>query len=138
MTQTLRGAACLVALGCLSLPLRADDLRGADSLLCTSVKVVRCTAAQACEGGPPWNMDIPQFVQLDLAAKMLSTTAASAEQRSTPIQSMMRENGMIVLQGVENARAWSFMIVEETGLLSAAIARDGITVSVFGACTPVG
>jgi hypothetical protein len=28
------------------------------------------------------------------------------------------------------------VIVEETGLLSMAVALDGITVSVFGACTP--
>jgi hypothetical protein len=39
------------------------------------------------------------------------------------------------LQGVENNRAYSILIEEDSGLLSAAIARDGITMSVFGACT---
>jgi hypothetical protein len=28
------------------------------------------------------------------------------------------------------------VIVEETGLVSLAVALDGITVSIFGACTP--
>jgi hypothetical protein len=50
---------------------------------------------------------------------------------------MQRTDGMIVLQGFEAGRAFSFVIQEESGQLSAAIARQGITVSVFGACTPL-
>ncbi len=36
----------------------------------------------------------------------------------------------------EQGRAFSFVVVEETGMVSIAVARDGVTVSVFGACTP--
>ena len=74
---------------------------------------------------------------MDLAAKTLSTTAASGENRSTPIKNLEREEGMIILQGYENGRAFSFVIAEEDGMASIAVARDGLSVAVFGACTPM-
>ena len=46
------------------------------------------------------------------------------------------EDGMIVIQGVERGRAFSFLIVEETGMVSIAVAREGEGILVFGACTP--
>ena len=58
--------------------------------------------------------------------------------RATPIKNLHREDGLIFLQGVEMGRAFSFVIQEETGDLSAAVAREDVTVSVFGACTPLG
>jgi hypothetical protein len=38
---------------------------------------------------------------------------------------------------LENGRAFSLVINESTGMLSAAVARDGKSVGVFGACTPM-
>ena len=38
---------------------------------------------------------------------------------------------------LENGRAFSFVINEEIGMLSAAVPRDETTVTVFGACTPL-
>ena len=55
----------------------------------------------------------------------------------TPIRSLSREDGLIVLQGIEAGRAFSFVIDEESGMVSVAVARDGLTVSIFGACTPM-
>jgi hypothetical protein len=115
----------------------ADDLSGADKLLCTSVQATVCWPEGDCEIGPPWNWNIPQFIEVDLDNKLLSTTAASGENRRTPIKNLERENGNIFLQGFEQGRAFSFVIAEESGRLAVAVARDGITVSVFGACTPI-
>jgi hypothetical protein len=67
----------------------------------------------------------------------MATTKASGEDRSTPIRTLERENGLIYIQGIEGGRAFSFVISESTGLLSVAVARDGKAVSVFGACTPL-
>ena len=78
-----------------------------------------------------------QFIEIDLQTKRVSTTAASGENRATTASSLEREDGQTVLQGVENGRAFSLVINQETGVLSAAVAREGITVSVFGACTPL-
>jgi hypothetical protein len=116
--------------------LPADDLTGSEQFLCTAVEVTLCSAGGECTSQPPWNLNIPQFIIIDLDKKTLSTTEASGENRSTPIKNLEREGGLIFLQGVENGRAFSFVIAEEDGLASIAVARDGLSVAVFGACTP--
>jgi hypothetical protein len=115
---------------------QADNLSGAERFLCASSRVVRCYSIGDCESGPPWEWNMPSFIQVDLKKKLLSTPAASAEQRRSPITHLVREAGQIIVQGTENGRALSMVIDEETGLASSAIALDGITVNVFGACTP--
>lgn len=115
----------------------ADDLTDHDRLLCTPVEVTRCTEGGTCTSEVPWNLQIPQFIEVDLKAKTFATTKASGENRATPIRSVLREEGLIVLQGFEQGRAFSFVIHEETGMVSVAVARDGLTVSIFGACTPM-
>ena len=90
-----------------------------------------------CAGGPSWILNIPQFIEVDLNERTLSTTAASGELRSTRIKNLEREDGVIVVQGFEQGRAFSFLITEETGMASIAVARDGLGVVVFGACTPM-
>lgn len=113
----------------------ADDLHGADRILCTAVTATVCTVDGTCESDLPYNWNIPQFIEIDFAKKTLSTTRASGENRSTPAASVTREDGWIYLQGVEGGRAFSFVIDETTGLTSVAVARKGLTVSVFAACT---
>ena len=115
----------------------ADDLTGVNQILCSAAQATVCGDDGECDTELPWNWNIPQFIVIDLAAKTLATTKASGENRQTPIETMKREEGWIFLQGVENGRAFSFALEEETGLLTVAVARPGLTVSVFGACTPM-
>ena len=117
-------------------PLMADDLRGTDRILCTAVQATVCFADGECFAGPPWNWNVPEFIEIDLKKQTLSTTEASGENRSTPIKHLERADNVIYLQGVERGRAFSFVINEETGRASIAVARAGVAVSVFGSCTP--
>ena len=89
-----------------------------------------------CESGPASTWNIPQFIQVDLTAKRLSTTKSSGQNRSTPIENLQKKEGAVYLQGVENGRAFSIRIDEASGEMSAAVARDGVVVAVFGMCTP--
>ncbi len=114
----------------------ADDVRGADHLLCSAAQVTVCYADGECLISPPWELNVPLFIVVDLENKRLRTTEASGENRTTPIKNLERDGGLIFLQGVENGRAFSFVIAEETGMASIAVARDGLAVTVFGACTP--
>jgi hypothetical protein len=131
MKNLLLAVTILGAMG----PVLADDLHGADRILCSAVTATVCTVDGDCETDLPYNWNIPQFIEIDLAKKILSTTKASGENRQTPAASLTREDGWIYLQGVEGGRAFSFVIDETTGLTSIAVARKGLTVSVFGACT---
>jgi hypothetical protein len=85
----------------------------------------------------PWNLKVPQFIEVDLKARRMGTTRASGENRSTPIEHVRRESGTIVLQGYERGRAFSFVIKEDTGAASVAVASPGKSVAVFAACTPM-
>ena len=116
-------------------PVLADDVSDADRLLCSASEVTVCFESSDCVDVMPWELDMPQFVIVDLKKKMLSTTKASGENRSTPIRFLQRQDQEIILQGAEAGRAFSFVIDEVTGLLTVAVARDGLSVSVYGACT---
>jgi len=115
----------------------ADDVKDSEGILCTAVQATVCYMEGDCEIGAPWSWNIPQFIEIDFAEKVLRTTRASGENRQTPFKNIEREAGLIFLQGVERGRAFSFTIEEDTGLASIAVARNGVTVSVFGACTPL-
>src|SRR5262245_21029725 len=119
-----------------TVPAWADDLKGAERLLCSSGQLAACFDDGECEHAAPWTLNVPAFIQVDLAKKTLSTTPASGENRSTPIRSFDRTEGRLVIQGFEGGRAFSFLIDEQTGALTAAVARNGIGVVVFGNCTP--
>jgi len=115
----------------------ADDLTGHDQILCAAGTVTACSEDGECVKGAPFDFNVPQFVEVDLEAKTLSTTEASPERRSTPIAHMKRADGFIVLQGEEGGRAFSFMINEPAGLATVAVALDGFNIAVFGSCTPM-
>jgi hypothetical protein len=137
MRSQIRLIAPLVLIAAAAAPALADDLTGKNAILCTAVQATDCHPDKDCETTAPWNLNIPQFIEIDLAGKTLSTTKASGENRSTPIRTLLREDGNIYLQGVEGGRAFSFVITEATGMASIAVAREDVTVSVFGVCTPL-
>jgi len=113
----------------------ADNLSDLDKFLCSPAQIISCFEGAECSTLLPWEADIPQFVIIDTKKKLISTTKGSNENRSTPIQSVRREDSTIYLQGVEGGRAFSFVIEESSGLLTVSVARDGVTVTIFGACT---
>ncbi len=117
-------------------PAFGDDLTGEDQLLCAASQVSSCTDDGVCDTKVPWAVNVPSFIEVDLKKKQLSTTEASYENRVTPFGNMKREGGVIYIQGIENGRAYSLVINEESGLLTVAVGWDGLSVTVFGACTP--
>lgn len=130
--RILLTALLLTSVSTLSL---ADDLTDADELICSASEVVMCIEGRDCMSLLPWEIGVPQFVVVDIKGKTLATTKASGENRSTPIEEIRRDGTSIFLQGVERGRAFSIVIEELKGFMTATLARDGLTVSIFGACT---
>ena len=126
----LMGAALLLASTAF-----ADSVESVDRMLCSSSRIVVCFEGGECVDSLPWEFNVPQFVVIDTKKKTISTTEASKENRSTPIRAIQREAGTLILQGFEDGRAFGFVIDEVTGLMTVSVARDGLSVSVFGACT---
>lgn len=117
--------------------LMADSVREADQILCTVLDTHVCVEANGCADVLAEDLNVPRFIHVDAKSGLLSTTAASGENRETTVNSMDRRDGHIAMQGVESRRAFSLFIEESTGLASFAAASEGISVSVFGVCTPL-
>jgi hypothetical protein len=114
---------------------QADNLEGIDEMLCAAAQVQICIENDTCYSATPASLGVPDFVVIDTGKKIISTTKASNENRSTTFTSVEKSDGLIYLQGIEGGRAFSFVIDEATGRMTVAVSRDGLSVSVFGACT---
>lgn len=113
----------------------ADNLHGVDRFLCATGRVLVCVEDGDCTSIVASQADVPEFVVVDVQGKMLSTTEASRQNRVTPIGTLSRADGYVYLQGVDVGRAYSLIIDEESGHATAAVSRDGLTVTMFAACT---
>lgn len=117
--------------------LLADDVSGSQLLLCYGMTATRCEIGAQCEVLQPWELNLPDFVKLDLRAKRIHTTSTNAEQRETVIESVRRADGSILLQGLQQQRAFSWLIKEVTGEGTLSVAADGQGLTVFTVCTPM-
>lgn len=113
----------------------AENVAGVDKMLCATAQAHICFETGECYAATPWELSVPDFVVIDLTKGAISTTRASGLNRSTGFSKLDRTEGLVYLQGIEDGRAFSITIHEETGRLTAAISRDGMAVTVFGACT---
>jgi hypothetical protein len=135
MRPTILATASLALLS--TTPLIADDVTGADHLLCATVRATECFADGACYPGNPEEWGSPRFVKVDFEEKMLRTTEASGEDRSTPMKHIEREGDRIFIQGVQDSRAFSIVIDQDSGSASTAIVLEGHALALFGYCTPI-
>ena len=113
----------------------SEDVTGVNRMICASGQAHICLETGECYAANPWELSLPDFVIIDTKKGIISTTKASGLNRSTEFTKSERKEGLIHLQGVDGGRAFSFVIHEQTGRMTAAIARDGLSVTVFGACT---
>lgn len=113
----------------------AENLEGVDEMICSAAQAQICLENGECYSAVPWELSIPDFVVIDTKKKTVSTTKASQLNRSTAFAVVKKADGVLYLQGIEGGRAFSFVIDEATGRMTVAIARDGFSVTVFGACT---
>lgn len=113
----------------------AENLVDVDEMVCATAQAMVCLETGDCYPATPWELSLPEFVVIDLDKKKISTTKSSVEKRTTQVTMVKTEEGIIFLQGTERGRAFSFVIDETTGRMTAAVSRDGLSVAVFGACT---
>jgi len=113
----------------------AENLEGVDRMVCAAADVQVCIEHDTCYSAAPMDLGVPEFVVIDLDDETISTTKSSSQNRSSTFTSVMKKDGLIFLQGVEVERAFSFIIDEVSGRMTVAVSLDGMSVSVFGACT---
>ncbi len=136
MRRLTRAIAPLLLILHAAIPTLADDVSGAQKVLCAPIEITECWADGECLEVEPWDVNVPPFLVLDFEDREIRTTEASDEKRQSELRNLTRENGRIVAQGVQEDRVFSFVISERSGFLTAAIATDAVTLSIFGTCTP--
>ena len=131
-----RSHGALLATLLLSNALLADDLTDSNSLLCYGWSASVCSIEGECELTAPWELNMPDFLKIDLGTRIAETTETAPEARETEIQTLEREDGTIVLQGRQGERAFSWLIVEATGEGTLTMSTPGEGITVFTLCTP--
>jgi len=92
------------------------------------------------------SVNLPNFIRIDFRKKMISsldpvkpvTKKANKKKDTVPnnakIKRQERTDGMLLLQGGQNGRAWSMAINEKSGHMTIAAAGDNVGFVVQGAC----
>jgi hypothetical protein len=120
----------------LSLSSMATDLNESKPLLCATIDAIECDGRTSeCQVGTAEMVNLPQFVRIHVKERKIETVRQGGGGLSSTIMDQKREDGKLILQGMEGGRGWSLVIVEETGKMSAAIAGDHVSFVVFGNCT---
>ena len=114
----------------------AGDFDGSTPLLCAVIETFECGAGGDCHRGTAESIDIPQFLKISFEEKTISSTPESGPVRTTKIQNMEHIDGKLILQGVQNSKAWSMVINEANGKVSVTASDGEVGFVVFGACTP--
>jgi len=112
-------------------------LEGSKPLICAVMHGTQCVAeTQKCESGPPWNLNLPVFIDIDFKKMIASTTRVDEDVRVSKIEHMKEMPGnRVSLQAAEGEYSWSALITDY-GSLTLVIAGEDIAFTVFGACTP--
>jgi len=131
----MKRIAVVVAMLLIATGVSGDDVTGSEKLLCSASRIIGCFEEGDCAELIAEDIGVPQFVVIDTRGQKISTTRASGENRSTPIGKPNRADGLMFFQGIEQGRAFSFVVHEQSGHLTVAVSRDGLSVSVFGSCT---
>jgi hypothetical protein len=95
-----------VALVFLARPASGVDLSGSSRFLCVPIQATVCVEDGGCAVDLPWNLNIPQFIEIDLDSKRLATTEACGLNRETTIERLRRVDGTIAFDGFETGRAF--------------------------------
>ena len=119
----------------LASPLLAENVSEAERIVCATSTAVICVETGECFRIMPDEIDLPRFILVDTKKHTLSTTRLSDRPRKTEVERFLQEDGRILMQGMDQGRAYSLGIEEDVGLLTGIMAKDGVTLSVFGDCT---
>jgi L-lactate utilization protein LutB len=112
----------------------ASDFDGSEKLRCVPTDATECSGAGECERVTVEEINIPKWITVDFKKKKLSGTDSDGEEETTTIENVRVNEGQTILQGAEGVRAWSMVIDQLTGDLTAAIAGDETGFVLFGVC----
>ncbi len=117
-------------------PAFAGDFDGTKPLICAVIQVLECPEGGECEWKSAQDINVPQFIKINFDEKVISGTVTKGQVKSAKYENMVFTDGRLILQGIQNGRAWSLVIKDETGRMNVSAVDDQVAFIIFGACTP--
>jgi hypothetical protein len=127
------GAALLPVL--VAFDAQALEFDGSQPFLCAPVKITSCALGAECLDETADSINLPQFLTVDLSGKNIKGKRPTGEALSSPILSAQRDGDQLVMQGTENALAWTVSVGQENGKMTIVAAGKDVAFVAFGACT---
>jgi hypothetical protein len=124
-------------LGLLASPVSAAGIDGTAPLICASIKAFDCAANGDCLQGTAESVNVPQFIRLDFTEKVARATRPDGEERTSQIDSVTQNDGVLILQGAQGGLGWSMAIARDGGKMALTAAGEQVGFVIFGACTPL-
>ena len=113
----------------------AAELDGSAPFICVVMGLTECDRWGACERVGRDVLELPPFVRVNVAAKALEAMDGSGRTTAIHSSALMAEKARLILQGGENGRAWSLVIDQKTGEMTAAVADHDGGFLIAGVCT---
>ena len=137
MTRMRASAACLLVAVCWgSVPAAAGSFDGKTTLICSVSHVLGCVDDEHCLHGRARTFDLPDFMIVDFAKKVVRQVGESGNASVSPIRTQESTGTQLVLQGIENGHGWSMAIHRDHGRMRTVAVGEELSFSIFGACTP--
>ena len=136
MTRLQAAALCgiMAWLGLAGLAAAAGKYDGSAPMLCAVTAVNECTADGKCErSAPQAGNNVPTFLRVDVKGRSLNADDGSG--RKSEIKASSVVDGQLMLQGIENGKAWSMVVGSESGRWGGSVVEDDGSFALFGACT---
>ncbi len=112
----------------------AGKYDGSAPMLCAVTSIVECTADGKCErAAPQEGNNLPTFLRVDVKSGVL--TANDGSGRKTDIKASSVVGEQLMLQGVDNGKAWNMVIGSGTGRWGGSVVEDDGSFAIFGSCT---
>jgi hypothetical protein len=136
MIRLRAGSLCILAasLGLAGPAAAAGKYDGSQPMLCAVTVMSECTADGKCErSAPQEGNNLPTFLRVDVKGGTLNANDGSG--RKTAIRASSMVDGQLMLQGIENGKAWNMVIGSETGRWGGSVVEDDGSFAIFGSCT---
>ena len=110
----------------------AQGLDASKPMRCALAEAAQCDPMAACTDVTLEQIELPDEVRVDFAAKQLTSVDT---QRVSPIATIESFDDVLVLQGHQNSRGWTIIVDRASGHLSASLASADGAFVLAGGCT---
>ena len=104
--------------------------------LCAPTEEIACEESGKCDTNAFESLNLPPFIKIDLVSKQMSGTEEGRAEAAA-VERVERVEGRLILQGVQDGRGWSVVIVEESGNMTLSVSGEDNAWVAFGDCEPL-